>query len=93
MIEKLVLIAEVHAINALLASALHEHRVGGPTEPFGQIYLYCAFWRLLLLEAPSSGHVRSVRGHKSGTYTINPKPVNVLKSVIMKWIDEIVMDT
>ena len=23
----------------------------------------------------------------------NPKPVNVLKSVIMKWIDEIVMDT
>ena len=37
--------------------------------------------------------MRSVRGPKSGTDIINPKPVNVLKSVIMKWIDEIVMDT
>ena len=26
-------------------------------------------------------------------HIINPKPVNVLKSVIMKWIDDIVMDT
>ena len=43
--------------------------------------------------AGGTGHVRSVRGPKSGTYTINPKPVNVLKSVIMKWIDEIVLDT
>ena len=51
---------------------------------------------LCFLEALSCGgpgHVRSVRGPKSGTYISNPKTVNVLNSVIMKWIDDIVMDT